>query len=459
MRIELVMLVVVGLVAVAAYGAQGLLEHEEVSVRATLVGIDGLPIAATAVRLDNLVPGTEGSETGVPLAQTTTDDNGVFSLAADASSLKRDETGRYMLELETVAAPRADGFVYDFQAIPPTQSGESWQVDLPPVPPAQSSQPTTARGRTLARTVSSATTNVVFQARHGLIAAAGRTSVSGVPSRSLALGADGSSATILSAPVGEDGQDTETPESGTGAEVLPDGEFWADPTTGVRVSDPAKAQSSQTSCESSGTTIWLPMDRYRYNFVPTKWAKTQGQATFTWVIAQSQQTELQMAVEVAGEWSGAGMAGSIEQDSSLTMRPEWGHNVRQLFYIKWQFQKQQKACYMGKALGSYKLNVYRWVPYAPTGGNRQLDTTSSVNCGGSGPHFHDPFAAATTLTRDTTVTFTGFFSLVGILLNSRQTTGSSQAFTIEPDPGKTAHACGNDDGPMWAHFAKENGDA
>jgi hypothetical protein len=450
-RIEGVMLLVVALVAVGAYGAQGFLAHEQVSLEATLLGLDGLPLADTTVRLDNLVPGTEGSELGVPVAEATTDARGVFSMATDPSSLRPDGTGRYMLELETVAAARAAGFVYDFQALPPAQAGDSWRFDLPPLATPSSRAVVTPRQRVLARSVSSASTGPVFQAGHGLVAEAGRSAAPGV---SPAL----DSGDLLSAPPGEDGADTETPEWGSGAETLPDGQFWSDPVTRRPVSDPAQADSPQTSCASGESTVWLPMDKYTYGFVPTKWAKTQGRATFSWVIAQSQQTELQIAVEVAGEWSATGMAGSIVQDSSLTMKPEWPHGVRQIFYIKWEFNKQQKACYMGKALGSYRLDVFRWMPYTPTGGSRQLDTAASVDCGGPGPAYHDPFAAPTTLTRNTTVTFSDFFTLAGIQLDTRQTTGSSQAFTIKPDAGKTAHACGNDASPMAAHFAKENGD-
>jgi len=443
-------------------------ESDQLNLSATLVGMDGLPVADTTVRLDNLVAGPGGSETGVPLAVTVTDGDGVFSFAADASQLERDATGSYILEIETLGASRADGFVFDFQAIPPAAPGGPWTPEMPSVAAAPGNVGSAQRSRVrraLARSVTTAGTSLVFQAHRGLVAAGDRTSVAGAKTRngvapSITGPGDGtgSSDPSMGAPSGEDGSTTQT-EDGTGAETLPSGYSWADPNTLQAVSDPSKAQSSATSCRPTESTWWNPIDKHRYNYVPTKWGKTQGKATLAWSISRTQQTQLSIALNVAGDWSKQGLTGSLEQDSNVTWAPTMAHDSRQLFDMKWEYNKEQKMCQPAvQEQLSYGLDVYRWVPDRPTGGNLKVDTAAIKACGGSGPAYHDPFSAPTSLTTSTTVTYSGFFEIGYAKLDVQQATGSSQTFSINPDSGKTAHACGNDDSPLYAHFAKEDGD-
>lgn len=445
----------------------------QVRISATLEGLNGLPLGHTLVRLDNLVAGPDGREVTRPLTETLTNRRGTFYVAADAWRLKKDATGSYMLELETIAAPAASGFVYDFRALPPRRTSGRWTVEMPPVIP-ESRRLAWAAGRpetdrVLARSVGAATTPLVFQVRRGLVASGQQSSIPGTSKRTI-VGPDltnppggGGSGTLggfsgdMVAPPGE----TSTAETtdGSGTETLPSGDYWVDPISLAQVSDPLQAQSKNTSCRATEDAQWQPIDSYRYNWVPTKWGKTESRGSLRWKIGQTQQTDLQGVIDIAGDYGTLSFMGSESETSSIDAEPKIPNNSRQLVEMHWKYQKEQKICVpAAEEQGAYGLNVYRWVPDQWTGGNRLLDTSSGVSCGGSGPAYHDTYGSTTTLSKDTTVTYDAFYTIANVELDVKQADTSAQTFSIIPNSGTNVNACGSDGSPLVASFAKEDGD-
>ena len=229
-------------------------------------------------------------------------------------------------------------------------------------------------------------------------------------------------------------------------------------TTYARSQDATRgvASSSRTSCSSGQVSSWFATGKKKYPYVPTKYAKTTSRARFTWVFRRSNETAMEVSMEVGGD-SGKGGLTYSQKNKSYT---EWTwaapRRSTRIYKIKWLHLKQQKACKNAVPQSSNwtLIDVYRWAPWEPRIGNVDPKTSDTFTCG-KGPEYVDRIAGEVTVSKDSEVNLRGFFSVAGVTLNANQTDGSSQVFNVKNVARKTAKICGYDAAPETAKLVKE----
>lgn len=217
------------------------------------------------------------------------------------------------------------------------------------------------------------------------------------------------------------------------------------------------ARSGQTSCNSDEITSWFATGKFRYPYVPTKYIHTGSRGKFSWDLGQSNQTAMEVSMEIAGKAGKGGLMYSISNSSSTNWQYSAPASSNQVFRIKWKQQKFQKAC-RDTVPGSspwHKIDVYRWTPDEPLIGNKATDVEDTFKCAGTGPAYSDWIASKVSVATSSSVNLRGFFSVAGVTLNANQTDASEQVFTIEPRGNRDVRVCGYDDTPKYAKLVKE----
>lgn len=406
----------------------------------------GQPRSDRKVTLNALELLPNGDYVSRPIDSAITAANGRFELAADLSGVQL-LNGDARLEFIYQALPGEPGFYYPFMATPGDAVGEPWTVPLPNGV-AQVANSSVVGG-----------TDVFFMLGKGALDAGqvlqAMPSVAGKmltgdlfasDSRSTAVAAAGGSGSILNVPDGESGRTVEEEEGS---------QRWDAPAVVPR-------GSSNIACKDYEQTLWDRRDDFRYDFVPNKYMRTLGKSSQTWRIARTWESSFQLGINVNGTKYGGALWGNTIQTDNISSAPTAGPNQRVFWMIKEKYQKFRAYCHYDEGpegnpdhAYNYDLDVWRWEPIKWTGGNIWSDTGSFFSCGGTGAAYTDQFAAPTTISRDTTVTFGGGFSIVGIKLDSRSSDMSSQTLTVTPVSGKTPKYCGDTGAPLYANLAKE----
>ncbi len=423
-----------------------------IAISGTLLDADGAAVRAGQVSLSALV--TEGRwTTAVPVADDVTSGTGRFDLVTDRASLPAGAVrGKAAsLELTYTAAPGEKGLVYEVTA---TRSGStgSWQLELP--------------GDAVTRTNSAAATgfDLSFQVGTGLVTsgstvgrhahtlAAAATRTGPVDAGSVDVGA------VLKAPKGARPRMRERTRVVDARPPVPKGVRLVPASANTRAATTTGGpnQSSATSCPPDmPASGWTGLQVFKWNYAPAKLMITKNRGNLGFVIGRSHETKLQVTMDVGGDKYAGGFTGAIDNKSEMTAEPTVGKGQKKLWKLKWRYQKFQKWCMPASGTWIQFLDVYKWRPKNPTGGNRKDSTTLGVKCGGKGPKYNDFFGAKTTISKDTTVTFNGFFTIALVRLDARQQDKSQQRFWIKPAGSANVKACGNNDAPLFADLARE----
>jgi hypothetical protein len=164
---------------------------------------------------------------------------------------------------------------------------------------------------------------------------------------------------------------------------------------------------------------------------------------------------MDISMNIEGDKYRGGFTGSKTQQSGFSAAAEIGTNSRKMVRWRWRYQEQVMSCISQTGSVAYVVkNRRRWVPERPEG-NRIDKTSATFSCGGSGPAFVDYFGARTTITRNNTATYGGFFKINGVEMNASQSDQDAQTYTIDPRPDLNAKFCGSDGNPIYAAYAKE----
>lgn len=406
--------------------------NEQITISSVLLDRSGGPLGNTALILSGLVRRDERNTESLLLGRAVTDSAGQFTITADPSGVPLVH-GAVPLELSVVDAPDAYAFVYDFRAFPPVAGSSAWRPELPDVQPAKAE----SRGAAVA-----------FQVAKGLVA------------RPNTLSSGPTAAEVVEPPPEEtlSVPDSESAvENGASTE-----ESWEEPVS----PDGAPGGDGSVLVTSGGTQCpggYIPFGwysgqsfsrSYKYNYVPTKYFKTTSRASFTWKIGRSNETSFQIAMKIGSSSSAGGFASSYV-DSSLSYLPTVGNNAQKIFKIKWRYVYERRYCKMIDTGNIHWLDVYRWMPDRPEAGNLLLDTSSTFSCGGTGPAYVDTITVETSVAKNSTVRYGGFFTIAGVTLDSKQSDSDSQTFTIKPDSGARAKICGSNTTPAYARLVKE----
>lgn len=170
---------------------------------------------------------------------------------------------------------------------------------------------------------------------------------------------------------------------------------------------------------------------------------------------RTHETNLGISMDIDGKKYSGGLTGALDNKNSITAVASIGNNRRVMVKFKWRYMRQRRVCMHNSMTLAYNTHDYRWVPKDKYGGNRIDDTTADFSCSGTGPVYNDWFGLRTTVTRESAVTYNGFFKVNGVTLNARQLDRDAQKYTVAPDSGVNAKVCGNNDGPLYADLAKE----
>lgn len=398
-----------------------------------LLDADGEPLSEGTLTLNVLEPLAEdGDVVASRVADSVvTAGDGYFDLSTDVSGAVRDWAGRVQLELVYQSAPGEPGLVYDFPASPPFEPGTPWTIEVPGSVHV-SPEAGTLNGFDL-----------VFMLGNGALTA------------EQLLDPDLVADTVIGL-LPELTMSTATDDSIT----VPNGESDAEESEGLDIDEPAVRlpTASSTSCPSPYTMFWDAKDVFRYNYVPTKWFRTRDNSRQQWVYERSHESTFGLAFDADGSKYQGGMAGSRYEKTGLSFKPEVGNNAHQFFKVRTKYQKWRAYCYYSEIeqpyTDSYWLDLWKWAPRELTGGNKKVDTSSSITCG-DGPEYVDSFGAETTISRESSASYNNSFTIIGVRLDSRTLDRSYQSFTVYPDAGVNAKYCGSNKAPMYANFAKE----
>lgn len=410
-----------------------------------LVAADGRPLGGRTLSLGYASAATPTSDVGVTrFASAVTAADGSFHLAGDVPDLRGNvaTSPDAWAQLELAGS----GVAYNFPAVVDEEDPSVLRLRISADTPVVGN-PEAANGYEL----------VVSPADGGAVdvSAEEASRVPGGPARTRKLakvergGAATRSADASSVAAAVD--------DGGSLEPAPAGETDTDESTAGTDTDTAAGVDS-TDCRSGYTKYWEPKDITKQGWVPSKWFRTQDKGQLAWEIQRTHETSMQIAYTATGkQWSG-GLTGAKTQSSSMTLKPKVNNNVRKLFKLHFEYQKERAYClyYEIEAPVAYKyyLNHWRWTPTRLTG-SQMFNTTVANPCGGVGPAYMDTFGAEMSVARSSVVTYSNWFTIAGVKLDARSVDGAYEAFYIKPNDGKNVKLCGNNDEPLYADQVQE----
>lgn len=392
-----------------------------------LLSEDGTPLTSGTLTLALLDETNPDWVTSTVLDTAVSDRGGHFELVAESAELPA-TTDPVPLELSYDNAPGETGLIYDFRAIP-AESGGLWQLELP------------TEGRRIANPTTISGYDVLFGLGAGLLDVAPAASGLGLGDAPIMT----TTSSELEAGIGEDGATDEETQIGSEEPPTPAGYITVPTVAALGGSCPAGYPS----------TGWTSLDSYKWNYAPVRHMHTRDKSSQGYTLGRSNESSLSIAMDVDGKKYKGGLSGSYDQRSDLTMEPWVGNGRNVMFKMKWRYVKQRKWCMPSSGTWIYWTNAYRWVPKNATGGNKIVDVSAGIQCGGTGPAYNDFFGAKTTVSRESTATYKGYFTINNVKLDLKQLDRDTQKFWIDPDDGVNAKACGSNDAPMYASLVRE----
>lgn len=414
-----------------------------------LIGDDGGPLSGRTLDFYGLKPDVQdplnGDISTVPAGSGHTDANGYYRVTIDVEQLPRNSAGGVPIEAIFRSSPGEIGLIYDFVAHADPESPSGWSVQYP--------------GDALARVNMEAPESVTtyLQVGTGLLNDASELNPR-VPAPSSTVadlpGLSMNTSTMTAPP------DEVQPEDG--AEV---GASQPAPFTQEAIQDQSfsvsRSHAPQTSCPTNFYMKWDYKEDYRYIYAPDKYFNTSAGYDSIWKYSRTHETTLGISTDSGGRKYQGGMSASAQQTTGITVEATAGPNQQRHFARRWQYRKQRAYCISqysswGESPTVIYLDVTRFVPYRLMSGSKWIDTTANFTCPPKSqyPENHSEYGGMTTVSRNTAVTYGGYFKVRDVKLDLRQEDRSEQSFTIAPRLNKTANVCGSDADPAFASFIK-----
>lgn len=432
-----------------------------IEIKGYLLDSSGAPLIGGSLTVYEVVNNPNGSSTSTPLATATTGNKGAFHVKVQPATLAQDTTGNIPLQLgyNSTSGP---GMMYDVRLVHPAADSVAWKLEMPPT------------------TVEMATDNTgsfdpVFQVGKGAVdASAGLSNAVGQSLAGSELStADGSiTANSVSAFTQDTAsmipQQTSVSTMSSAATVTP-----ADSTdTGVaapdegtdtslgRVSTTAVTSCSQVLPAAPTRINWYETGAVDYRYIPSKLIITKNAATMGWDVTRTNETTLSVMENVGGNKYAGGFSASTSQSSSISWQPRVSaHNQNKLFKVEWKYVQQRAHCdYVAVSSPPSQqpaIDMWRWVPAQSMSGNRLDDTNRGIVCGGSGPAYNSWYGSRTSIGTQSSVVYSGEFSISGIGLSAQQVDSTSETFWVQPNNGGQTRLCGNDGDPGVADLVRE----
>jgi hypothetical protein len=263
------------------------------------------------------------------------------------------------------------------------------------------------------------------------------------------LGAQMGSHLSLRAGLGRVGS-TGEPRSGS-LVALPGQVDAAEPISGPRdalTMPTASAPLAKPSC----TYVFVAQNRYKRVWVPLKVSRTRSKSTLSYKWSTTRETDLAVVISTPERKVMGGLTGSSRERSRMTLRPRWRNHESKLVKAQWRYRRHRAWCLGGPPPSDppRPLNIWKWKPYRATGFTRKVDNTPTFKCRAKGP-----VASELTLDNRAAVRWQGWFSIVGVALDGKQTQTTDTSLKIVPDPGKTPRYCGSAKDLDYSSFVRE----
>ncbi|HEX3930390.1 MAG TPA: hypothetical protein VHW64_06775 [Nocardioides sp.] len=350
-----------------------------VSVTASLLDFSGATPDAAAV-------------TTTTVSQAVTDDGGYVELIAP--SIDYDDA-------------------YQVSAV---VDGQEVVDDFSPTPPDSGA----TNGRS---TLGSAPTVAVIKAGKGVL-----TTRSGAPRR---VGADAPKALAQPGFAGDDDDSYELPPDGYQQDPVDDGADTGgttQPPAGLTEVAPDNG-TAPTKCVAGPQ--WSHISGvHKFRNLPVRGVLTASHSSQAYTYQTSNETRAGGALDAAGETSALSLMHGTGDTWSQTItwpRTKLGNDTTWALFVQWDFEKWQAWCpWTGGRV--VKMNVTAWWPWEVAGGSSHKATPMAVAC-----NYRHTVDGKTTLTDAHTESWSGWFSILGVSLDTATTQGTKTAVTIVPD--------------------------
>lgn len=370
---------------------------------------DGSPAPGVRVNLGAMITYPQGWDMPAPIGTTVTDSTGHWSI----QSLKTPPASTTSMEIAAVVDGRI--VIHDYD----------------PFPAAGPSAGSTAKRMAAVADTGLRPADVTLQVGVGEVTPGGRVAppaTTATATTTVTAMSDGTDQALAT--------DVEAAEDSTGPLDAP-----------TSIPDGAYDSSRVGSC-----CFWANLNEYKKVWVPLKVSRTLSHSVLHYNFKTSTQTDLEIVVTASGDVSSGGLSGSLKEDTSMTLSPDWPHNTSKLVKAQWQYRRQRAWTYGGPPPSDppTPTNTYRWKANKPLGYTKSLDNNPTFDCKTSGP-----IGSKVTMDNTTSVTWGGWYSIAGFSLDDKQTQSTQTSLTIDPDDGETARYCGSGSTLATSPFLRE----
>lgn len=218
----------------------------------------------------------------------------------------------------------------------------------------------------------------------------------------------------------------------------------------VRSAAAAGGISSAANCV--GGYAWALTPTAKYVYVPLQKGFTEKNTTvrYEWNTSSSTLFEA-LAGYRGGNFYSIGLSGSLQNIVEAGVKFDLKPKQRRVAMVEWQYRLSKEYCFLMNNLVAATGNE-KWVPHSFAGGNKKKKIKKSFKCAATNK---STISSYTWVARSSSKTYGGYYSLVGIKIDARQTNSEAHRISYTPKNGKRATLCGSDAKIAYASMVKE----
>lgn len=245
-----------------------------------------------------------------------------------------------------------------------------------------------------------------------------------------------------------------TDDLAEGGEIRPAGEVVDASETLVLVAGGSESDSDLTPMGHDGYPCDFPYyeatNSYTNRWVPVQRSETLSRSNIRYSWETTNNTRLEIAT--GGNWGyhSAGLSASNQNSTTIGWSSTLPTNTQRRMEADWRYRRYDLYCrsWLGGP-GNYH-GSWEWRPDRYEG-NRNISSAGPVSCASGTRRRHDN---ETWVARESTYTTSGFFSIGGVSLRSRQSSSSSHELRVLPITNPT-YFCGSNEVPLYASMVRE----